>query len=163
MPLCGSIQDAIICERAKFHMSGHYITPHFQIVASIVDSIVASPTSAMGRKPIIQNHPKAIHGKSTNQYSLNRRNRDANLEQWRYDLQQAMQRDRGRRHNIKRAEEGRKYTKEIAAAHYRAGRIQLLDAVREILDVVMAEEHESIWIQKDVWEKEKRRSVSNMS
>jgi hypothetical protein len=114
----------------------------------------------MGRKPIIHNHPKAIRGKSTNQHSLNRRNRDANLEQWRYDLQQAMQRDRGRRHNIKRAEEGEKYTEEIAAAHYRAGRIQLLNEARQILDAVAAEERGPIWIQKDAWEKEERRSVS---
>lgn len=115
----------------------------------------------MGRKPIVLNHAKALGGQSTNKHSVQRRERDEGLEQWLYDIQLAMQRERGRRLYYKRMEEAGRLSENLAAAKYVGSRLRLVDQVREVLDNVPDAKRNYLWIEKDAWEKEERRLVIN--
>ena len=113
----------------------------------------------MGRKPIVLNHAKALGGKSTNEHSVQRRERDEGLEQWLYDIQLAMQRERGRRLYYKRSEEAGRLSENVVAARYVGSRLRLVDEVRKVLDNVPDTKRNYLWIEKDAWEKEERRLV----
>ena len=146
---------------------GHYNTLTFVIVITIIRLclivLIISLTFVvviMGRKPTVLNHPKALGGTSTNKHSVERRDRDEKLDQWLYDIQQAMQRERGRRFYYKGLQENGSISEEKAAIKYLDSRLTLVNEVREVLDSVPLARRNYTWIEKDMWEKEERRSVS---
>jgi hypothetical protein len=113
----------------------------------------------MGRKPVVIGNTKTVGGESTNPYSVKRRVRVIELPQWVYDIEQALNRARVRKHSLKEAEEKGKISGDMLAAKYMASRLKLLNQVREILDVVPAGMRDPTWIEKDAWEVEERKSV----
>jgi hypothetical protein len=113
----------------------------------------------MGRNPVVIGNTKTVGGESTNPHSAKRRVRVMALPQWVYDIEQALNRARVRKHSLKEAEENGKIRGDMLAAKYVASRLKLLNQVREILDAVPAATRDPIWIEKDAWEVEERKSV----